>query len=297
MNTLSPAALADIKHRLNRQTSSKRLPLSVKYPALKPVILTIRHAMTHVKHLTNRNIARKKLKERLPYRIHQHSSLLMRKLGDSDPRLQQNKIKNLDLAAKAITHIVIQPGETFSLWNLVGKPSKRKGYVDGMLLSKGQVIEGLGGGLCQMANLLHWMFLHAPMKIEERYHHSLDVFPDSGRTIPFGSGATILYNFIDLKATNISKHPLQIILWLDDTKLWGEIVTDQQGVASYKVQETDHAFVHHNDTWYRYNRLWRVAKGHNKELKSELAVTNFAPVLYSVTAPELKEKGYTIVEI
>lgn len=297
MKSLSNIALADIKHRLSKTATQKRVPLSVRYPALKPVILAIRQSYRASKDGLNRHIARKKLVERLPYRIYQHSSLLTRKLGDSDPRLQINKIKNLELASNAISHIVIQPGETFSLWSLVGKPSRNKGYVDGMLLSKGKVIEGLGGGLCQLANLLHWMFLHAPMKIEERYHHSLDVFPDSGRTVPFGSGATILYNFIDLKAKNVSKHPLQIILWLDETKLWGEIVTDTPGVTGYKVQETDHVFVHHNNTWHRYNRLWRVAKGHNNELKSELAVTNFAPVLYQVNKDELRDKGYTILEI
>ena len=45
-----------------------------------------------------------------------------------------------------------------------------------------------GGGLCQLSNLIYWMTLHTPLTITERYRHSYDVFPDSNRTQPFGSG-------------------------------------------------------------------------------------------------------------
>ena len=46
----------------------------------------------------------------------------------------------------------------------------------------------LGGGLCQLSNLIYWMTLHTPLTITERYRHSYDVFPDSNRTQSFGSG-------------------------------------------------------------------------------------------------------------
>ena len=123
--------------------------------------------------------------------------MLRRKLGDSDPRLQEQKITNLKQAVKNLNGVVILPGKFFSLWSIVGEPSAKNGYVNGMLLSGGKVIEGMGGGLCQLSNFLFWIFLHVPSEVVQRYHHSIDVFPDSGRVLPFGSGATILYNFID----------------------------------------------------------------------------------------------------
>ena len=88
-----------------------------------------------------------------------HQSLLRRRLGDSSPRLQEQKIVNLQQAVKKLDGIVIKPGEIFSLWHIVGKPSYRAGYVDGMLLSNGKVVEGLGGGMCQLSNFLFWIFL------------------------------------------------------------------------------------------------------------------------------------------
>ena len=294
---VSAAALKDISARLHAEQVHHRIPLSVRFPNLKPFILFTRTTGTSIKHALNRKIAKKRSSVSLPYRIHKHQSLLLRKLGTSDMRLQRNKIKNLAAAIKTIDGVVIQPGEIFSLWSLVGKPTKRKGYVNGMLLSRGKVIEGLGGGLCQLANLLHWIFLHGPVEITERYHHSMDVFPDSVRTVPFGSGATILYNFVDLKARNVSTSPIQIRLWMTDDKLYGDLRTTDPTLDGYRVTETDACFVLWHKKWYRYNQLWRVSKEKNKKRVSELALTNLAPVLYKVDEEILKENGSAIVRL
>ena len=63
-----------------------------------------------------------------------HQSLLRRVLGNSDPQLQENKIKNLKIATSEMDGIVIKPGEIFSFWKIVGKTSKEKGYIEGMQL-------------------------------------------------------------------------------------------------------------------------------------------------------------------
>lgn len=295
--TVSKLAREDIRKRLHAKRVAGRVPFSIRFPRLKPIILFTRQKGTALRMALHPRIARKKVQEDFPYRIHKHQSVLLRKLGATDLRLQRNKVKNLRVATTAIDGIVIQPGEVFSLWSLVGAPTKQKGYVDGMLLSRGKVIEGLGGGLCQLANLLHWMFLHAPLEIVERYHHSLDVFPDSGRTVPFGSGATILYNFVDLKAKNVGPAPIQIRLWLTEDKLVGDIRTEDPRMDGYTVKETDHCFVLHRDQWYRYNRLWRVSRLRNRKLVSELVVTNLAPVLYEVDETKLREAGYAILKM
>ncbi len=44
---------------------------------------------------------------------------------------QINKVKNLQIALEKINGIVIQPGEIFSFWELVGKPTAQKGYLEG----------------------------------------------------------------------------------------------------------------------------------------------------------------------
>lgn len=53
--------------------------------------------------------------------------------------LQHNKVHNLRLAVQSVDGIIIQPGETFSYWGLLEKPTKRRGYVEGMQLFYGQI--------------------------------------------------------------------------------------------------------------------------------------------------------------
>ena len=69
-----------------------------------------------------------------------HQSVLRRKLGNSDPRLQEQKITNLKQAVKKLNGVVIPPGKTFSLWSIIREPSAKNGFVNGMLLSGGKVV-------------------------------------------------------------------------------------------------------------------------------------------------------------
>lgn len=138
----------------------------------------------------------------LAYDCFTHQTPMLRKLKDVDMYLQYNKIVNLKNAISELNNVTIHPGETFSFWKLVGKPSKRKGYLDGMILRNGTFKAGIGGGLCQLSNLIFWIASHTPLTVTERHRHSYDVFPDSNRTQPFGSGATCFYNYGDLMIKN-----------------------------------------------------------------------------------------------
>ncbi|NLB43143.1 MAG: VanW family protein, partial [Clostridiales bacterium] len=147
--------------------------------------------------------------ESLPYLYFSHRTVLLRKLKDVDMWLQHNKIINLRIATKKLNGILIRPGEVLSYWKLIGKPSKRKGYVDGMILKNGTFSPGIGGGLCQLSNLIFWMTIHTPLTVIERHRHGYDVFPDSNRTLPFGSGATCFYPHGDLMIRNDTEDTYQ----------------------------------------------------------------------------------------
>ena len=220
---------------------------------------------------------------KLPYRVKKHQSVLLRKLGDTDMLLQHNKVKNLRIAIKNINGVIIYPGETFSFCKLVGLPTIRKGYVEGMELSGGKARPGIGGGICQIANLINWLAMHSPLTITERRHHSFDPFPDDNRVLPFGSGAAVFYNYIDYQLTNTTSHTFQINLWLTDKLLEGELRISEELPYAYHVHEKNHEFIKDGDRYYRKNEIWRkkIDKYKSgKELAVELIAKNFAEVKY-----------------
>jgi len=192
-------------------------------------------------------------------------------------------VTNLRLAAERINNTVIRPGESFSFWQLVGRPTKRRGFLSGMLLSQGQVIEGVGGGLCQMSNLIYWLLLHTPLTVTERYRHSYDVFPDSGRILPFGSGATVFYNYIDLQAVNHTQNSFRLNVRVGEHFLEGCIWSDVDSSHSFRVVERDHRFFCGvDDIWWRENRLLRQSfdKRTGDMISEELIGHNLVRVMY-----------------
>ena len=101
--------------------------------------------------------------EPLPALIKGHRSPMLRQLNGVDMQLQQNKETNLRLSGARINGTVIEPGETFSFWHTVGRTTAKKGYLPGLTIGAGRLGADTGGGLCQMANLIHWMVLNSPL--------------------------------------------------------------------------------------------------------------------------------------
>jgi len=232
----------------------------------------------------NKKYAKQRTSEKLAFRIKKHQSVLLKKLGESDMQLQVNKVTNLNIATKQIDGILIRPGETFSFCKLVGLPTKRKGYLLGMELTFGEARAGIGGGICQISNLIHWLVIHSPLTVIERYHHSFDPFPDDGRVLPFGSGATVFYNYRDYQFTNNTDHTFQINLWFTDKCLEGELRINNELDYGYHVIEKDHKFLKIDGQYYRKNEIWRdkILKFKSGQIvETELITKNFARVTYT----------------
>ncbi|MFT5724649.1 MAG: vancomycin resistance protein VanW [Bacteroidia bacterium] len=223
--------------------------------------------------------------EKLEFRIKKHQSKLIKKLGTTDTNLQLNKVDNLKLVVARIDGTIIKPGETFSFCKSVGRPTERKGYKLGMELSFGKPRPGIGGGICQSTNLLHWLALHSPLTITERHHHSVDTFPDDGRVLPWASGAAVFYNYLDFQLTNNTPWTFQINQWLSENLLEGEIRINKLLDFAYHVVEKDHKFVQEGEDVYRSNEIWRRKidkfKG-GKLLAEELVSKNYGKVLYNL---------------
>jgi len=236
-------------------------------------------------YLGKQKFATEKTAKPLPYKVYAHESTLLRKLEGVDMTLQYNKVTNLALALKKADKILIKPGEVYSFWRLVGKPTTRKGYVEGLMLSDGEVMQGIGGGLCAVANMLHWLALHSPLTVHERHHHSFDAFPDSNRVVPFGTGATLFYNYLDFALKNDTNETFEVRLWLDSKYLNGEIRSKDEPTVTYHVFEKDHAFIKDETTgkYYRKNTICRqtIDKRTGNIINEEELYKNFSETKYT----------------
>jgi vancomycin resistance protein VanW len=239
----------------------------------------------------NEKRAKTKKDIELPVVIYKHNSLIRRKLGNVNLTLQENKAVNLSIAAPKVSNTIIKPGEVFSFWSLVGNCSKRKGYQTGLTIAGSKASEGTGGGLCQFTNLLHWMVLHTEMDIIEHHHHdNLDLFPDFGRQIPFGTGTSIVYNYLDYRFKNNTDNTYQVIVYTDDTHLRGEIRATKEQTIKYHIVCEDEFFSRENGIVYRNNVVSRkaISKRTGQVIKKEIIKKSHAKVMYDASHLEIK---------
>ncbi len=227
-------------------------------------------------------IANQHSKEVLPNIVKSHSSILIRKLNGVDLRLQENKVTNIMLACNKVNGLIIHPGETFSFWKTVGKATQKKGYKEGLVISSKGLTSGYGGGLCQMANMIHWLVLNSPLEVTELHHHSDALFPDERRRVPFGTGTSVSYNNIDYRFRNNTDQDVQILVWIEDGELLGELRSEREFPYRYKLIEENHHFKKEGDKYYRISQVYRLVidRATNEVLNKELILDNHSAVLY-----------------
>ena len=219
----------------------------------------------------------------LPHKVYTHNSLIRRRLGQVDMRLQENKAVNLALAAPHVNGVLLRPGETFSFWHLVGNTTARRGYKGGLTILSGETSSGIGGGMCQFTNLLHWMVLHTPLTVVERHHHNgVDMFPDFGRQVPFGTGTAVAYNYIDYRVKNETDITFQFLVYTDEEYLCGEVRADRLPPHTYHVYTENERFVQEGDAVWREGDVLRhtIDRTSGNTIACELLQHNHARVLY-----------------
>ncbi|RIE05759.1 VanW family protein [Candidatus Cryosericum terrychapinii] len=234
---------------------------------------------------SSQEFATSKMDALLPVLIYRNKSLMRRVLGNVDPLLQENKVQNLGLSAPKVTNVLIRPGQIFSFWKLAGRCSKKEGYRKGLVISSGKVSEGIGGGMCQFTNLIHFIVLHSPMDIVEHHHHDgMDLFPDFGRQIPFGTGTSIMYNYLDYRFKNSTDTTFQLITYVTDKYLCGELRANKPLDARYHIRTENEYFSREGDTVYRNGLVFReqIDEKTGNLLLKELIKKNHAMVMYDI---------------
>ncbi len=126
---------------------------------------------------------------------------------------------NLKLAASKLNGAVIMPGETFDLNATVGPRNEANGYKVAPVIASGELVDGVGGGTCQIAGTLHGAALFAGLDIVERHPHTRPSF-----YIKMGLDAAVAYPTVTLKLRNPFDFPVVLHETLKDGIVRAEIL-------------------------------------------------------------------------
>ena len=118
----------------------------------------------------------------------------------------KNRNTNIELSARAISGITVQPGEIFSFNGATGERTAAKGYKEAPAISGGQSKDEVGGGVCQTSSTLFNAVVRADLEIIERNAHA---WPSS--YIEKGFDATVNWPGLDFKFRNNTNQPIFIV--------------------------------------------------------------------------------------
>lgn len=270
------------KEDSNKVVEQKK-SLSERYPIFYSMAVKKETVKRHIKNYkSNIKFATYKQDKALPNVVHQYSSYLIKEGKDIDPTLQYNKSFNIGLSASKINKVIIRPGETFSFWNLVGKIDKKRGYRDGRVIINNKVQAGLGGGLCNLANTLNLLIMHSPLEVTELHTHSDALSPDHGKRVPFGTGTSISYNYVDYRFKNTTNQNVQILIWVENNYLNAELRSEKPFDYKYELSEENHHFTKINGKFYRKSKVYKntVNPSDNKIIDKQLVYDNKSKVMF-----------------
>lgn len=136
------------------------------------------------------------------------SQIKVQRIGEYITHFNANnktRTQNLSLAARAINNYVVLPEETFSFNKVVGKRTTENGYLRAPVIVKGELSEGIGGGICQVSSTLFNAVDRAGIHIVQRFSHSKSV-----PYVPPGRDATVSWYGPDFRFQNKYNQPILI---------------------------------------------------------------------------------------
>ena len=142
----------------------------------------------------------------------------------------KDRTTNLVLACQKLNGKVIMPGETFSYNAALGPRTYAAGYRNGKIYENGQVVDGLGGGICQISSTLYNAALMSDMEIVERRNHQfVTSYVDEGRD------ATVVYGSTDFRFKNTRTYRVRLV-----ASAKGGVAT----VSVYGIKEADREYTY-----------------------------------------------------
>lgn len=174
----------------------------------------------------------------------------------------RNRTTNLILAANKINGTVVMPGETFSYNKVVGARTIAAGYKEAPIYVQGQVVDGLGGGICQITSTLYNAAVYANLEITQRTNHQ---FVPSYVTA--SRDATVVYGSLDFQFKNNRNYPIKLVCSVSggiaNFKVFGLKQEDdcEVEISSYETGRTSTAI---------YSEAYKILKKDGKVIGTEL---------------------------
>jgi vancomycin resistance protein YoaR len=190
------------------------------------------------------------------------------------------RVHNIGLIAAAVHGSLVLPGQVFSMNAATGQRTAAKGYRTAHVIQNGEIVDGLGGGVCQAGTTMFNAAFFAGLPVTERRNHSLHI-----SHYPMGRDATLNWPGTDLKFRNDSRYGIYITSRATPSTLTFTFWSTSRG---YKVTSSTSAASNFRAPPTRYKDDPTLPKG--KEVVEEAGSSGF-----DVTVSRTVTKGGTVV--
>ena len=147
-----------------------------------------------------------------------------------------NRCKNVSSGASHINGTVLYPGEEFSAYETVSPFTEANGYAMAGSYLNGEVVDSMGGGICQVSTTLYNAVLRAELNVTERSPHSMTV-----HYVDLSEDAAIAGTYKDFKFVNSTEYPIYIEGYTTSDKkitfnIYGKETRDKNRTISFESQ-------------------------------------------------------------
>jgi vancomycin resistance protein YoaR len=145
------------------------------------------------------------------------------------------RIQNIEAASAQFHGVLVAPGETFSMGEIMGDVSLENGFAEALIIYGGRTIKGVGGGVCQVSTTLFRAVFNAGFPVNERYSHAYRVSyyektaSGSIDSRLAGLDATVYFPLVDFKFTNDSPYWLLMETYVTNGSLTWKLYSTSDG--------------------------------------------------------------------
>ncbi len=125
---------------------------------------------------------------------------------------------NIAIASSSINGVLLMPNEGFSFNERTGPRGIKEGYQEAPVIVNGQLVPGIGGGICQVSTTLYNAIVRANLEVTKRQNHSLPV-----AYVPLGHDASVYYGYLDLEFVNNKPYPIYLESYSSGNKVYVKI--------------------------------------------------------------------------